>query len=448
VRLARLRRPQCSGQVVTWSCALVLALGTLAWADGGADEREALFTRYAEYQNKQRASGAVALELRGAQQRYVEARATLRQFRAGKTPAELSKLGPQIDALEAELISARKAYEAKAQGELGRRYRQQKAELDATLRSLAAGVGKLLREQDDPKLRRLRAALFVDKGHFSLARRDLRAVLKASPKDAVALTLRGQCHEAVGATPKALADYRAALALEPSDERRIRAAVAAYWLNQFELALELRNAVKARKELPAQLQVDYSWYLKKPLLEAAQKRWARELEERAAEAKRDDLPRVELETSRGKVVLELFEDRAPNTVANFVELVEKGFYEGLPWHRVQPLRLAVTGRPKAGGKDPVGPGYAIEGEARLAGARRHFRGSVGCLIRGPQRRGGSQFYVLLRPDTDLDGQCTVFGRVLSGLEVVAQLKQDDLLKSAKVIRKRKHPYESKKLPLQ
>tara|TARA_R110002072_G_scaffold168243_3_gene321802 strand:- start:199 stop:1479 length:1281 start_codon:yes stop_codon:yes gene_type:complete len=426
----------------------VLALGSLAVAGDGAEGKDALLARYAEYQQKQRASGAVALQLRAAQQRYVEARATLHQFRAGKSAAELSKLGPQIDALEAELISARQAYEGQAQGDLGRRYRQQKAELQAMLRSLAAGVGKLLREQDEPQLRRLRAALFVDKGHFSLAERDLRAVLKTSPKDALAITLRGQCNEARGATPLALADYRAALEIEPSDERRIRAAVAAYWLNEFDLALELRNAVEDLTQLPAQLQIDHAWYLKKPLLESAQQRWAAELEQRAADAKRGDLPRVELETSRGKIVLELFEDQAPNTVANFVELVEQGFYEGLPWHRVQPLRLAVTGRPKEPGQDPAGPGHAIEGEARLAGARRHFRGSVGCLIRGPQRRGGSQFYLLLRPDTDLDGQCTVFGRVVTGLEVVAELKQDDLLKSAKVIRKRRHAYKSKKLPVQ
>jgi len=431
-----------------WSGALLLALGSLALAGGGAEGKDEILARYSDYRKKQRASGAVALELRAAQQRYVEARATLHQFRAGKSPAELSKQGPQIDALEAELIGARKAYEDQAQGELGRRYRQQKAELAATLRSLAAGVGKLLREQDDPQLRRLRAALFVDKGHFSLAERDLRAVLKASPKDAVALTLRGQCNEARGATPQALADYRAALEVEPSDERRTRAAVAAYWLNDFDLALKLRDEVSALGELSAQLQIDHAWYLKKPLLESAQKRWAAELEQRAADAKRGDLPRVELETSRGKIVLELFEDQAPNTVANFIELVEQGFYTNLPWHRVQPLRLAVTGRPKEPGKDPVGPGYAIEGEARVAGARRHFRGSVGCLIRGPQRRGGSQFYVLLRPDTDLDGQCTVFGRIVTGLEVVAQLKQDDLLKSALVTRKRKHPYKSKKVPLQ
>lgn len=441
-------RPRSERGRPLWACALVLALGALANAGGGAEGVEAIQARYAEYRKKQRASGALALELRAAQRRYVEARATLHRFRAGKSPGELSKLGPQIDALEAELIEARKSYEEQAQGELGRRYRQTKAELDATLRSLAAGVGKLLREQDDPQLRRLRAALFVDKGHFSLAERDLRAVLKASPKDPVALTLRGQCREAEGATPAALEDYRAALALEPTDERRIRAAVAAYWLNEFAAAQELRDQVQALSTLPAQLQIDHDWYLKKPLLEDAQKRWARELELRAADAKRGDLPRVELVTSRGKVTLELFEDQAPNTVANFIELVEAGFYTGLPWHRVQPLRLAVTGRPKEpSAQDPQGPGYSIEGEARLPDARRHFRGSVGCLIRGARRRGGSQFYLLLRPDSDLDGQCTVFGRVLSGMEVVAQLKQDDLLESAKVLRKRAHAYESKKLPL-
>ncbi|MBL4846384.1 MAG: peptidylprolyl isomerase [Planctomycetes bacterium] len=427
---------------------IVAFVSGIAWPQAESGKAaEALLARFAEYQEQQRTSGALALELRAAQERYLEARATLRGFRAGKSKAKLKAARVQIDALEAELVASRRAYEDQARGDLGRRYRARKAELDSTLRSLAAGVGKLLRAQDDLRLRRVRAALFVDKGHFSLAERDLAKVLAKNADDAVALTLRGRCREAKGLTGEALADYRRTLELEPSDERRLRGAVAAFWMNEFTLARQLRDEVKSLTGQTAQLQVDYGWYLKKPLLEEAEKRWKREQAFRAADEKRGDLPRIELKTTRGVIVLELFEDQAPNTVANFVELVEGGFYDGLPWHRVQPLRLAASGKPKEGKKDPAGPGYSIEGEARLGHARHHFRGSVGCLIRGPGRRGGSQFYLLLRPDSDLDGQCTVFGRIVEGVAVLARLGQDDLLERARVTRKRDHPYKSKKVPL-
>lgn len=444
-------RPQSWGGR-TWPgvfCALLLgALASLGSAQEEPAAKEALQERFRAYLAKQDLLGQVALELRAAQERYMGARQTLHRFRLERTPEELQQAGPQIDALEAELLASRQAYEAKLKGELGSRYRGLKAELDSLLRGLAAGLGARLRGEDDPDLRRMRAALFVDKGRFELALRDLARVLEADPADPVALTLRGRCQEAQGQTEAALADYRRALELAPSDERRARAGVAAFWLNQFSLARELRDALEKPQALPAQLQLDLRWHLASPALESAQARWKREEGLRAADASRGDLPRVELVTSRGSVVLELFEDQAPNTVQNFVELVEKGFYEGLPWHRVQPLRLAASGLPREPGADPAGPGYAIEGEARLEGARDHFRGSVGCLIRGPDRRGGSQFYVLLRPDADLDRQCTVFGRVLSGLEVVSRLEEGDLIKSAKVTRKRDHPYQSHKQPLQ
>ena len=134
-------------------------------------------------------------------------------------------------------------------------------------------------------------------------------------------------------------------------------------------------------------------------------------------------------------------------MANFVELVEKGFYDGLTWHRVQPLRLAVSGKPstRAGhiGKPKNGPGYAIESE-RKTDSRRHFHGSVGLLV-GPSRKGGSQFYLMLRPDPELDRDCPVFGRVVQGMQAVAQLRKGDLVKTARVVRKRKHSYVSKKI---
>jgi cyclophilin family peptidyl-prolyl cis-trans isomerase len=93
---------------------------------------------------------------------------------------------------------------------------------------------------------------------------------------------------------------------------------------------------------------DPAWY---------QKAWAEEQKIRQAEAKADNLPRVLLRTNKGDIELELFEDQAPNTVAHFISLVEKGFYTGLSFHRVLPGFMAQTGCPKGDGTG--GPGYRI-----------------------------------------------------------------------------------------
>ena len=85
--------------------------------------------------------------------------------------------------------------------------------------------------------------------------------------------------------------------------------------------------------------------------------WAKEKAIREAEAKADDLPRVLLKTTKGDIELELFENEAPNTVANFISLVEKGFYNDLAFHRVLPGFMAQGGDPKGNGTG--GPGYSI-----------------------------------------------------------------------------------------
>lgn len=406
--------------------------------------------QFASYRAKEHRLGLLALRIRRPQERYLRAREALFRFRQGKTRKELAqaKNRLEIDRLERVMLRAQKAYEAVARGPAVGRYRALKEEVGRELGRVAGALRRAIKESpQDIELRVLRAALLVDKGRFRLASRDLDFALEKQPKHAQALSLKGRCLEATGHAAQAVAHYKRALAAEPRDEFRARAAVALYWLNHFGRARALRDQVKAKGKLPAQLQLDFDWFLAAPGLERQEKRWARELALRKAEAARDDLPRVELETSRGKIVLELFEDQVPNTVANFVELVEKRFFDGLTWHRVQPLRLAVTGKPstRAGhtGKDPGGPGYGIRCE--LTGkARGHFRGSIGLLI-GRKRTGGSQFYVMLRPDPELDRHCPVFGRILKGLDVAARLRKDDLVKTARVLRKRKHPYVSEKI---
>jgi cyclophilin family peptidyl-prolyl cis-trans isomerase len=179
--------------------------------------------------------------------------------------------------------------------------------------------------------------------------------------------------------------------------------------------------------------------------------WQKEQQLRAAEAKADDLPRVLLKTSKGDIEVELLENEAPNTVANFISLVEKRFYNGTPFHRVLPMFMAQGGDPTGTGKG--GPGYTIPCECHQPGFRVHFRGSLSMAHAG-RDTGGSQFFLTFRPTRHLDGQHTVFGRVVKGMEVLAKLQrrdpdnpqgpEPDKIVEAKVIRKRAHPYEPKK----
>ena len=181
-----------------------------------------------------------------------------------------------------------------------------------------------------------------------------------------------------------------------------------------------------------------------------------EMAKRAAEAKADDLPRVKITTTQGDVTVELFENEAPNTVANFISLVEKGFYNGTPFHRVIGGFMAQGGDPTGTGTS--GPGYAIACEVGKPGARKHFLGTLSMAHAGPNT-GGSQFFLTFRPTEHLDGKHTVFGRVIDGFDVLPKLMrtQDeqgrpvpgikpDVIVKAEVVRKRNPPYEPKTLP--
>ncbi len=183
--------------------------------------------------------------------------------------------------------------------------------------------------------------------------------------------------------------------------------------------------------------------------------WKKEQEIRAAEeqAEKDkQLAQVELKLERGKIVVELFEDQAPNTVANFVSLVETGKYDGTAFHRVVPNFVIQGGDPNTLDDDPTndgggGPGYTIDCECYRDDARKHFRGSLSMAHAGPDT-GGSQFFITHVPTPWLNahtepekGGHTVFGRVISGMEIVDDTQVGDKIVSAKVLRKRDHEYK-------
>ena len=128
-----------------------------------------------------------------------------------------------------------------------------------------------------------------------------------------------------------------------------------------------------------------------------------------------------------RVVIEFYEADAPQTVANFKKLARKHFYNGIAFHRVVPHTLVQAGDPLSRHKDRTrvgtqGPGYTLPPEIR----RKHTEGAVamsrlGDTINPARRSNGSQFYVCLKPQPQLDGQYTVFGHVIEGLDALDQI---------------------------
>ena len=175
--------------------------------------------------------------------------------------------------------------------------------------------------------------------------------------------------------------------------------------------------------------------------------WEREKAIRAAEDKADNLPKVKLTTSKGDIVLLVLENEAPNTAANFISLVEKKYYDGLKFHRVIPGFMAQGGDPNGDGSG--GPGYTIPDECRQSNHRIHFRGSLSMAKTAAPDSGGSQFFLTFVPTPHLDGQHTVFGRVIEGFDVLAKLQRiqpgeagtPDKIVKAEVLKKRKHKYD-------
>jgi len=170
-------------------------------------------------------------------------------------------------------------------------------------------------------------------------------------------------------------------------------------------------------------------------------------------ANQGPLPRVKVKTERGDFVLELFEDHAPNTVANFISLAEKKFYDGKVFHRVIKDFMIQGGCPQGTGTGDAGYRFADE-----------FKGNPNkvvkyalCMANAGPNTNGSQFFIVTTTACPwLDGKHTVFGKVVEGQSVVDAIgatktgagdrpvKPEKLL-AVEVVSKRDHPYEVKKL---
>ncbi len=206
--------------------------------------------------------------------------------------------------------------------------------------------------------------------------------------------------------------------------------------------------------------------LASPLMQSLQQdmskfemKWQAELAAREQDAQGEPLPRVMLHTTKGDMEIELFENQAPETVANFISLVESNFYDGQTFHRVLENFMAQTGCPTGDGTG--GPGYTIYNEANKPGARGFFRGTVGLALAQDPNSGGSQFFISFLPTYQLNDGFTAFGRVVSGIEVLGNLaridpdkpKEEDEPKaipdeiiSIEVLSKRAHEYKPNKVP--
>lgn len=143
--------------------------------------------------------------------------------------------------------------------------------------------------------------------------------------------------------------------------------------------------------------------------------WKTEQTIRQQELANGELPRVIIETTKGTVEIELFENSAPNTVAAFLQLVKDGAYDGKRFSAVVSGLFART--------EPVAVNTPFERDPAGPDARKHFRGSVVWAQTETEEQGNGQFFVMFTPAPQLDGKYTVFGRVTKGMDVVSSFRR-------------------------
>ncbi len=177
--------------------------------------------------------------------------------------------------------------------------------------------------------------------------------------------------------------------------------------------------------------------------------WEQEEKARASDAAKDDLPRVLLETAKGTIVLELFEDTAANTVANFLWLAENGFYDGVKFTRVVPGFMA-----QGGDRGARGCGYNIADELK-GNPRLHWRSTLSMAHPAQPDSGNCQFLLGYVPSPHLDpvevqGRWTgytVFGRIIEGQDAADSLEAGDAIVKASILRKRDHEDKPVMIPI-
>ncbi|MCZ6837416.1 MAG: peptidylprolyl isomerase, partial [Planctomycetota bacterium] len=222
-------------------------------------------------------------------------------------------------------------------------------------------------------------------------------------------------------------------------------------------AVETLESIPDASELPAdiakqRIKTDADSTL--PLMKEYIAHWEAEQAIRTLEGSENDLPLAQIITPKGIIKIELFENQAPNTVANFILLADAKFYHGSTFHRVLPNFMSQGGDPnsKSGATGNLGdgnPGYFIPDEFGREDARKHFSGSLSMAKQQDiPNTGGCQFFITHTPTTWLNDQHTVFGRVIEGLNVARNLEEGDRIEAVMILRKRDHDYVPEKLSLQ
>jgi cyclophilin family peptidyl-prolyl cis-trans isomerase len=194
--------------------------------------------------------------------------------------------------------------------------------------------------------------------------------------------------------------------------------------------------------------------------------WQQEDAARQAETTTNTLPRVELTTAKGTIVIELYEEQAPNSAAAFLEFAGSGAYDGTTFHKRVTGVGMLGGDPnsKAGAKSRPGtgsPGFRIADEGARPDRRVALSGTVGFAkaeapkptqagqaqtSRTTKDSAGQTFFILTSPAEHLHDEFTIVGRVVDGFETVLRLTPSDAITSAKVLRKREHEYVVQKSP--
>ena len=147
---------------------------------------------------------------------------------------------------------------------------------------------------------------------------------------------------------------------------------------------------------------------------------------------------VKVQTAKGDIYLELFERRAPITAGSFLELVARGYYDGLTFHRVIADFMIQGGCPRGGGTG--GPGFTIPDEADRG--LEHLRGSLSMAKTPEPHTAGSQFFICHRPQPHLDGVHSVFGRCIAGMDVVDRVEGGDVMTRAVILRLTEFAHEA------
>ncbi|MDZ4754826.1 MAG: peptidylprolyl isomerase [Phycisphaerae bacterium] len=308
-------------------------------------------------------------------------------------------------------------------------------------------------------------------------------ILAISPRNETALTqwvagLTRRCEyeRAIGEVNKRYTDMASAPKLTIA---LVETLVAANRLLDAKSMLDgIADVVNARPDLQA------TYKSARQRVDLLTPRWQLEESLREAERAKDDLPRVEIVTSRGPILIELFEDQAPNTTAAFIGFVESGLYPGTRFHKRFPGLAVLGGDPNtkvgagigasAGTEERPGsalpghgsPGYRVPDESVRSDHRFPFGATIGLAKalappappqpgqplppRTVENTAGSGFFILLAPAEHLDREFTMFGRVVDGFDVVAKLATTrgtaDEIVTANVVRKRPHEYRVTQSP--